>query len=86
MILILIVLRRKRERLAAPELVDFVEHRFDTATAQELVEQVRPYMNYFREKKADTVVLGCTHFILLKKSFRLRSYRTYGFTILSKAL
>jgi glutamate racemase len=57
------------ERLAAPELVAFVEHRIDTASAQERAEQVRPVIAYFRAKKADGVVLGCTHFLLLKKDF-----------------
>jgi glutamate racemase len=57
------------ERLAAPELVAFAEHRIDTASAQERAEQVRPLVNYFRGKKADGVVLGCTHFLLLKKDF-----------------
>jgi glutamate racemase len=57
------------ERLAAPELVEFVEHRLETATGRERAEMVRPYIQRLRAKNADGVVLGCTHFLLLKNDF-----------------
>jgi glutamate racemase len=57
------------ERAAAPELVAFVEYRLDTATAQERAEMVQPYIRWFRERKVDALVLGCTHFLLLKQDF-----------------
>jgi glutamate racemase len=57
------------ERAAAPELVEFVEHRLETATAQERAEQVLPYIQRFRAQKVDALVLGCTHFLLLKQEF-----------------
>jgi glutamate racemase len=57
------------ERAAAPELVEFVEYRLETATARERTEMVQPYIRRFRERKADALVLGCTHFLLLKREF-----------------
>lgn len=61
--------RCRIERLAAPELVEFVEYRLETATARERAEMVRPYIQRLRAKNADGVALGCTHFLLLKKDF-----------------
>jgi glutamate racemase len=57
------------ERAAAPDLVEFVEHRLETASAQERTEQVQPYIRRFRAQKVDALVLGCTHFLLLKQDF-----------------
>jgi glutamate racemase len=57
------------ERLAAPELVEFVELRLETATTRERREMVRPYIQRLRAKNADGVALGCTHFLLLKNDF-----------------
>jgi glutamate racemase len=57
------------ERVAAPELVEFVEHRIETVAAQERVDLVRSYVQRFRNQKADALVLGCTHFLLLKQDF-----------------
>jgi glutamate racemase len=57
------------ERLAAPELVEFVELRLETATVRERAEMVRPYIQRLRAKNVDGVVLGCTHFLLLKNDF-----------------
>jgi glutamate racemase len=57
------------ERAAAPGLVEFVEHRLETASAHERVEQVQPYIRHFRAQKVDALVLGCTHFLLLKQDF-----------------
>ena len=57
------------ERLAAPELVEFVEHRLETAPMRERAEMARPYMQRLRAANADGVALGCTHFLLLKDAF-----------------
>jgi glutamate racemase len=57
------------ERAAAPELVEFVEYRLETASARERAEQVQPYVQRFRDRKVDALVLGCTHFLLLKQDF-----------------
>jgi glutamate racemase len=56
--------------LAAPELVDFVERRFEEADAAERLEAVRPYVDFFRAEGADALVLGCTHFLFLTEEFR----------------
>jgi glutamate racemase len=57
------------ERLAAPELVAFVEQQFETASHAERAGRILPYIAYFREHNADGIVLGCTHFLLLKDDF-----------------
>ncbi|MDR3247637.1 MAG: glutamate racemase [Treponema sp.] len=56
--------------IAAPELVDFVEHRYAQAGERERQEAVRPWLEQFRSAGADAVVLGCTHFLFLLKEFR----------------
>jgi glutamate racemase len=56
--------------VAAPELVEFVERRFDNADEKEKIEIVKKYVGYFRSVDADTLVLGCTHFLYLTKEFR----------------
>jgi glutamate racemase len=57
------------ERLAAPELVEFAEHRLERATARERLDMVRPYLQRLRAENVDGVALGCTHFLLLKNDF-----------------
>jgi glutamate racemase len=56
--------------IAAPELVEFVEEYLDFAIPEEKEEIARYYLNQFRAKGADTVVLGCTHFLFLDEEFR----------------
>ena len=48
---------------ADPDLVDFVEHGFFTASDAQKEEAMRPALDYFLKHDADTVVLGCTHFL-----------------------
>jgi len=55
--------------VAAPELVEFVERRWLHADSIERLLAVKPWIEKFREKGADTVVLSCTHFLLLKEEF-----------------
>jgi glutamate racemase len=57
------------ERLSAPELVEFVEHGLEAASMGERAERVKPYIRHFRAKNADGLVLGCTHFLLLRHDF-----------------
>jgi glutamate racemase len=59
--------------VAAPELVEFVERRFDDADDKEKIEVVKKYVDYFRSVDTDTLVLGCTHFLYLTKEFRLEA-------------
>ena len=56
--------------VAAPELVDFIEHRIDKADEKEKTEIVKKYIEIFRNEGADTLVLGCTHFLHLLDVFR----------------
>jgi glutamate racemase len=55
--------------IAAPELVDFVERGGDGAGLDEQIRQVEPYVAGFRKAGADSVVLGCTHFVFLRGAF-----------------
>jgi glutamate racemase len=56
--------------IAAPELVEFVERRFETAGADEKREIVLSYIDRFRAAGVDALVLGCTHFLFLLEEFR----------------
>jgi len=51
-------------------LVEFVEERFDTADEKEKKEIVKKYIELFRAEGADTLVLGCTHFLFLLDEFQ----------------
>ena len=54
---------------AAPELVDFVERRWFAADETERLQAVKPWVEKIVKKGADTLVLACTHFLLLKEEF-----------------
>jgi len=56
--------------IAAPELVEFVEHGFNKADEKEKTEIVKKYISLFRAEGLDTLVLGCTHFLYLLEEFR----------------
>jgi glutamate racemase len=56
--------------IAAPELVDYIELHLDTSNENEKIEVVRKYIELFRAAKVDTLVLGCTHFLLLLEEFK----------------
>jgi len=56
--------------IAAPELVEFIEQDFDKTSENEKTEIIRKYIRLFREGGADTLVLGCTHFLFLLEEFR----------------
>jgi glutamate racemase len=56
--------------LAAPDLVEFVEHRLLSADGEERRRTVLPYIEEFRRLGADGVVLGCTHFLFLLEEFK----------------
>jgi len=56
--------------IAAPELVEFVEGRFNSASADEKRNIVMSYLNRFRAAGVDTLVLGCTHFLFLLDEFQ----------------
>ena len=54
---------------AAPGLVEFVERSFASATEEERLSAVKPWVEKFKVFGADVLVLGCTHFLLLLKEF-----------------
>jgi glutamate racemase len=56
--------------IAAPELVEFVEGRFNSASPDEKRDLVTGYLNRFRAEGVDTLVLGCTHFLFLLDVFQ----------------
>jgi glutamate racemase len=56
-------------KLAAPELVAFVEKKLHTAGAAEKRDTASLYVEQFRRGGADGIVLGCTHFLFLRDDF-----------------
>jgi glutamate racemase len=56
--------------IAAPELVEFIESRYNAASDGEKRALAQGYLNRFRAAGADTVVLGCTHFLFLQEEFQ----------------
>ncbi|MDR2794056.1 MAG: glutamate racemase [Treponema sp.] len=56
--------------LAAPDIVQFVEHGGERAAETEKARVVSPYIERLRAVGADALVLGCTHFLLLLDTFR----------------
>jgi len=56
--------------IAAPELVEFVERRFDKADENEKKQTAKKYIELFRAECVDSLVLGCTHFLFLLEEFR----------------
>jgi glutamate racemase len=57
-------------RFAAGELVDFVERRFDSSDKAERIAMANKYIGMARERGADALVLGCTHFLFLLDEFK----------------
>lgn len=60
----------KIKGIAAPELVDFVEYHYESASIDERQKLVLKYIDEFRTAGADGIVLGCTHFLFLLDDFR----------------
>ncbi|MDC7239506.1 MAG: glutamate racemase [Spirochaetales bacterium] len=54
------------ETLGAPDLVDFVENTLYRADDDMIFKILKPYVDHLVRNGWTTVVLGCTHFILLK--------------------
>ncbi|QTQ16649.1 glutamate racemase [Treponema parvum] len=52
---------------ADTDLVYFVENKFFTSGKEERLKAVRPAADFFISSGCDTIVLGCTHFVHLKK-------------------
>jgi glutamate racemase len=56
--------------VAAPSLVKFVEENLDKSNKNEKEKIVKEYIDLFKNAGADTLVLGCTHFLYLLDEFR----------------
>jgi glutamate racemase len=56
-------------KLAAQDLVYFVENRLLTAGEAERMAAVEPYVRSFIASGVDRIVLACTHFLHLEKEF-----------------
>lgn len=52
-----------------PELVDFIQHRYISASKEEKINAIKPAVDYFRNKNCDTIILGCTHFTHMAAEF-----------------
>ena len=55
-------------RVAAGDIVSFVEHRLFQSTREEQTSLIAPAVEQFRREKVDAVVLGCTHFTYLEEN------------------
>jgi len=55
--------------MGPPELPEFIEHRWTDADENEKFRTAKFYIDQFREKDVDVLVLACTHYPLLKKEF-----------------
>jgi glutamate racemase len=55
--------------IAAAELVEYIERHFYEANEKEKNDIAKKYINLFRAKGIDSLVLGCTHFLFLQDEF-----------------
>ena len=53
-----------------PTLIDFIEKNYFNSTKKERFEAISPAVSFFKEKKCDTVILGCTHFTHIASEMR----------------
>ena len=53
-----------------PDLISFIEHESFTATESEREAACKPAVDYFSEQGCDVIILGCTHFLNLKKEMQ----------------
>lgn len=53
-----------------PDLISFIEHDSFTATESEREAACKPAVDYFLEQGCDVIILGCTHFLNLKKEMQ----------------
>ena len=53
-----------------PELISFIEHKFNSASEQERLDAVKPAVDFFRSKDCDCIVLACTHFLNMTEYFK----------------
>jgi len=64
--------------IAAPELIEYVQLHYGASTPAERLEKVQQYTEQFRSAGVDSIVLGCTHFLLLQEEFRAAAGKDIG--------
>ncbi len=57
-------------RNSGGKLVDFIENRLLSSSEEERMRVVQETVALFKDSNIDTIVLGCTHFVLLDDYFR----------------
>jgi len=57
-------------RFAGVQIVDFIENRFYEAEENEILEILRPAVEYFRRENVDSLILGCTHFLFVRDALQ----------------
>ncbi len=55
------------KKFAGIKIVDFVENDFMESSEDEIISVLRPAADFFIREKIDSLVLGCTHFLFVKK-------------------
>lgn len=58
------------ELRADSELISFIEHKAFTATENEIEKACEPAVKFFKDKGCDAIILGCTHFLNVKKEMQ----------------
>ncbi|MBQ1629628.1 MAG: glutamate racemase [Treponema sp.] len=53
-----------------PDLISFIEHKFNSASEQERLDAVMPAVDFFKSKDCDCIVLACTHFLNMTEYFK----------------
>ena len=53
-----------------PKLISFIEHESFTATQSEREQACKESVKYFAENGCDVIILGCTHFLNIKKEMQ----------------
>lgn len=53
-----------------PELISFIEHKFNSASEKERLEAVKPAVDFFKAAGCDCIVLACTHFLNMTEYFK----------------
>lgn len=52
-----------------PDLIEFIELHYFTATKEERMAAIKPALDYFAQNDCDTIILGCTHFTHVANEF-----------------
>ncbi len=56
--------------LGAPELINFIEHKYYFADYKERVNAAKPCCDYFKQNGCDVIVLACTHFLNMAEEIK----------------